>query len=295
MPVLNIKDILHQDILNPESVTMVGEDFIILDAPILSPSSRFPYRNEWLIATLCESGSASGSINLRNYSIGAGGFIIILPGQLVARSEVSDDFEGKVVLMSRHFAESLDIGRTLSLTASIVNQPYYQFQGGAIDIVRSYISTCQAMIRQNGDNGTIREVLRLLARAFFLGAKPLLTSREDSLSVGPYSKLTEEFLAMVEEDYRTERRLDHYAAKLGRNTKYLSRHIKEETGRNASDWIDRCVILDAQARLLSTNDSIREISESLGFPTQSFFGKYFKRVIGMTPKEYRQGRKLPER
>jgi len=97
-----------------------------------------------------------------------------------------------------------------------------------------------------------------------------------------------DFLAMVENEYRSQRRLDYYADKLGRNVKYLSRHIKEETGHNATDWIDRCVILDAQAQLLSTKKTILEISDTLGFSSQSFFGKYFKRVAGVSPKEYRQ-------
>ena len=40
-----------------------------------------------------------------------------------------------------------------------------------------------------------------------------------------------------------------------------------------------------EAQLLSTKQTILEISESLGFSSQSFFGKYFKRVKGVSPKE----------
>nr|MCR5548931.1 AraC family transcriptional regulator [Bacteroidales bacterium] len=54
-----------------------------------------------------------------------------------------------------------------------------------------------------------------------------------------------------------------------------------------TEWIDKCVILDAEAQLLSSKRTILEISESLGFSSQSFFGKYFKRVKGFSPKEYR--------
>ena len=34
-------------------------------------------------------------------------------------------------------------------------------------------------------------------------------------------------------------------------------------------------------------DSIKEIATKLNFPTQSFFGKYFKQYVGISPKEYR--------
>lgn len=189
--------------------------------------------------------------------------------------------------MSRFFADSLDIGRTLTLTSRIVNMPYYQFPADAIDIVRAYFTSCNAMIRKHRDDDTIREVLRLLSRAFFLGTSQMLTRRDGVPPVGPYSKLTEEFLTAVESNYKTSRQVSYYARLLGKSEKYLSRHIKEDTGRNASDWIDKCVIMDAEAQLQSRQKSIREISESLGFPSQSFFGKYFKRVAGMSPKDYK--------
>lgn len=292
LQMIDFRIILGQDVKNPESITMVGEDFIILDHPALSPYERFPYVSEWLIATLCENGSASGTVNLRNYQVEKGGFIIILPGQIIARSELSRDFQGKILLMSRFFTDSLDIGRTLTLTSRIVNMPYYQFPADAIDIVRAYFTSCNAMIRNHSDDDTIREVLRLLSRAFFLGTSQMLTGRDGVPPVGPYSKLTEEFLTAVESNYKTSRQVSYYARLLGKSEKYLSRHIKEDTGRNASDWIDKCVIMDAEAQLQSRQKSIREISESLGFPSQSFFGKYFKRVAGMSPKDYKEGKRV---
>jgi len=288
MPMIDFMEILNRDIRNPESVTAVPDDFFILDNPAFLSSGRFPYKNDWLIATLCEQGSASGVINLREYRVGPGGFIIILPGQVIVRSTLSEDFKGKILLMSRRFTDSLEIGRTLTLTASIANKPYYQFMGNAIDITQSYVASCKSMILQNQGNPVIRDVLRLLTRAFFLGTSSMLSAQEGTGTIGTYGKLTEDFLTLVEREYRNHRQLDYYARELGRNAKYLSRHIKEETGRNATDWIDQCVILDAEAQLLSTKKTILEISESLGFSSQSFFGKYFKRVNGVSPKEFRR-------
>ncbi len=287
---IDFKEILHRDIQDPASVTAAGDDFFILDNPDFISSGRYPYKNDWLIATLCEAGTASGVINLREYSVEKGGFIIILPGQVIVRSTVSDGFKGKTLLMSRRFADSLDIGRTLTLTASIEQRPYYQFEAQSIEITLAYLSACRAMIRQNGSNPAIWDILRLLTRAFFMGTVSLLKKQDGTSPTRTYGKLTEEFLSLVEKRYREHRRLDYYASELGRSVKYLSRHIKEDTGQNATDWIDRCVILDAEAQLLSTNRTVLEISDSLGFPSQSFFGKYFKRVKGMSPKEFRLGR-----
>ncbi|WP_368350508.1 helix-turn-helix domain-containing protein, partial [Parabacteroides merdae] len=45
---------------------------------------------------------------------------------------------------------------------------------------------------------------------------------------------------------------------------------------------------EAKQLLESSNLSIKEVAAQLNFPTQSFFGKYFKQYVGMSPKEYRK-------
>ena len=49
----------------------------------------------------------------------------------------------------------------------------------------------------------------------------------------------------------------------------------------------RNVITEAKYLLDNTDLSIKEIATKLNFPTQSFFGKYFKQYVGISPKEYR--------
>jgi AraC-like DNA-binding protein len=81
-----------------------------------------------------------------------------------------------------------------------------------------------------------------------------------------------------------------YADQLYLTPKYFSKVIKDNSGASASEWIDNYVILEAKALLKSTNMTILQISDELNFPSQSFFGKYFKRVVGVSPKEYRESK-----
>ena len=69
---------------------------------------------------------------------------------------------------------------------------------------------------------------------------------------------------------------------------YLSTVIKNVSGKTAAEWIDDYVILEAKSLLKSTNLTIQQISDGLNFPSQSFFGKYFKRQTGISPKEYKK-------
>ena len=92
----------------------------------------------------------------------------------------------------------------------------------------------------------------------------------------------------LDEDFKTQREIGFYADKLCVTSKYLSTMLKQETGMTALDWIEKHVVLYAKSCLSSTSMSIQEISDELDFPSQSVFGKYFKRVEGMSPKAYRQ-------
>lgn len=56
----------------------------------------------------------------------------------------------------------------------------------------------------------------------------------------------------------------------------------------ASEVINRCIIDDVRLLLHNPDKSVKEISNELGFPNLSFFGKYVKRMLGMSPKAYRK-------
>lgn len=95
------------------------------------------------------------------------------------------------------------------------------------------------------------------------------------------------FLELVQTHYREQRLIGFYASKLCITPKYLSKLVKEHTGRSAGEWIESHVILEARAMLQSSDMTIQQIATSLHFPNQSFFGKYFKRATGISPKQYR--------
>ena len=98
----------------------------------------------------------------------------------------------------------------------------------------------------------------------------------------------EKFMTLVAENFKTQRDIGFYADKLCVTSKYLSTMLKQETGMTALDWIEKHVVLYTKSCLSSTSMTIQEISDDLDFPSQSVFGKYFKRVEGISPKAYRQ-------
>ncbi len=79
------------------------------------------------------------------------------------------------------------------------------------------------------------------------------------------------------------------AAALGKNRTYLCACFKEETGATVNDYITKIKMDEAKRLLRFSKKTLREIAEHLGYSTQSYFQNVFKRIVGVTPLEYRTG------
>lgn len=98
------------------------------------------------------------------------------------------------------------------------------------------------------------------------------------------------FLAMLSQHFRKEREVSFYAGELGLTPRYFATIIREKSGLSPGGWIARFVIAEAKTQLLNPDVSVKEVSNMLNFPNQSFFGRYFRQNTGLTPGEYRKGR-----
>lgn len=80
--------------------------------------------------------------------------------------------------------------------------------------------------------------------------------------------------------------MQYYALLGSEITHSYCRH--QDAVMQASEVINRCFIDDVRLLLHNPDKSVKEISNELGFPNLSFFGKYVKRMLGMSPKAYRK-------
>ncbi|MCA0233031.1 MAG: helix-turn-helix domain-containing protein [Bacteroidetes bacterium] len=81
----------------------------------------------------------------------------------------------------------------------------------------------------------------------------------------------------------------HYlAGELSLSTRYLSDVLKQETGKAALDHVHLYLVTEAKNQLLGTGDNISEIAYQLGFESPSYFTRLFKKVVGVTPVQYKE-------
>ena len=264
----------------------MGDEFSIIDNPSFAILPNHPYRSPLIVAVYCRGGRGTGRINAKTFDLEAGGFFIVLTGQITEMVDISPDFEATYILMSEEFTSSLTIGNSFNLRNVVTESPYAQLSAEARRALEDYISMCCNTIATE-QNPHRLEILRLLTHAFFLGMGYFLHSAK-SENDDRGTRLTDDFLRLVEENYREHRELKFYAERMGLTPKYISTTIKRASGHSATEWIERYVMLDAITLLTSTDLTIKEIAYTLNFPSPSFFGKYFARIEGISPAKYRE-------
>jgi len=96
------------------------------------------------------------------------------------------------------------------------------------------------------------------------------------------------FLSALSQNFRNQREVSFYASEQNLTPRYFATIIREKSGLSPGGWVSRFVIAEAKTLLANPDISIKEVSNKLNFPNQSFFGRYFRQNTGMSPGEYRK-------
>ena len=270
-------------------VESVDNDFIIFDNLTYFPVFQYPFKTDVTSVIISLKGCTKGAINMKSFSTKSPCLITLLADQILQYEEISDDFEGLFIVMSKRFSDSLfaNVQERQPLFLSAKTYPYIPLSNEDLETLKTYYGMFHKIVNQK-DNPHRLEIVKHLTLAFFYhtGSQIHKPAKEEQKS--KQELLLERFFDCVQNHYKRERSVDFYADKLCLTPKYLSTVIRQTSGKTAGEWIDEYVVLEAKALLKSTNMTIQQISDELNFPSQSFFGKYFKRIVGMSPKEYRK-------
>ena len=271
----------------PEDTVIIGNDLALSKFGDNLHTFGEPTKLTHAIIVICTAGHFRARINLKEYDIESPMVVTLMPGQIVEAMNQSINFQGYTIALSRRFIDLINLPGWQAHYMKLYNNPVNEVSSDTMQMMLTFY-TILYRAASNEENPFRLQVIENLIRVFFYGG--ISSFKREPTSTPSYkNSIVERFISLVEENYRTERLIGFYADKLCITPKYLSKLVKENTGRSAGDWIESHVILEARAMLQSSDLTIQQIATSLNFPNQSFFGKYFKRAMGVSPKQYRRG------
>lgn len=286
-----MRDIFLEEAKNWGNADALSNCLALTDQISDAHTTQEPTRLNFILMALCLKGQAKYNIDTKEQTVKAGDLLFISERHIVDNYSASADFECLCIMVSTEFYHGFvqSVQNVSSLLLFSMNNPVVALTPSEVQVFSNYFHTIREKITNTGHHYRENLVKALLLAMFYdmsnviyrveqQGKKPQM--RADALF--------SQFIRLLEQNFRSIRRVSWYAAQLFITPKYLSEVVKQTSKRTPNEWIDSYVILEARVLLKTTTMSIKEIADELHFPSQSFLGKYFKEHVGVSPSEFRK-------
>ena len=259
----------------------------------LSDSELYAFKDGQIISTFnkcglffCRKGNVEVSLEDKHFQINPGDVYIYMASTLVHLLHKSEDAEGVMV--------EVDLDYIIPIVNRVINVENQLFMRkhpciSLSDKQRAHLEYLLDNLRERIE---AEELIKSMGQTFcyeilnmYFANQPMQPLPQNKKDV-----IFQNFMLALFRLYRKERDVAYYARMQHITPRYFSTIIKEKSGNSALQWIVQMVITEAKQLLEGSDLSIKEIADQLNFPTQSFFGKYFKQYVGISPKEYRKGK-----
>ena len=251
----------------------------------------FPVKSESMVMLSLVKGSIRLKVNLQDVEVHKEEVLVLTPGCIFQLMEYSEDFQYFCMMISTEVIDSIQksFGIHLDLSHRYYNFMVHQTTSSSMELGLTMYHLIKEEINQP-DYETKKEVILRYCEIWILKnasyANPEDKQQEIRKPVGRKEQIFRDFLTLLEKYYTQERSISFYADRMCLTPKYLSTIVKEVSGKHGMQWIDEYVALEAKALLREGSLSVKMVSDKLNFPSQSMFGRFFKKMTGYSPKQY---------
>ena len=272
--------------------------------------NRFPYKLSFTAAVVVVRGQLTASVNGRQYQVSAGDTLIVQSGSVVESMMCSSDL--KIIAMAftdGHDVEYLKIiamaftdghdveymQRSTSEVSSLIQHRAFPVtvhleEEAMHNYIRLYraVKGIYRFTEQRFRGDVVRGFLQISTSSFAGRIKEEFPSGENAR--GRANELYLDFMDDLQRFCTQERSVGFYAGRRCVCAKYFARQVKAASGKSPGRIIRERVLIEAKALLNSTDLSVRQVSDTLHFPNESFFCRWFKESSGLTPTAFRRSR-----
>lgn len=256
-----------------------------------------PFRSSAFAVLLIKKGEYNLQCNLSTYALKEDSVFFVLPGSLYELLYISPDIsfvgfsfhKDYLILQGVHFTSS----ETMRLFSSDI-QPHCKLEKEVLTDLANAIVALEKKTKLSPQATYFREIIHHSFLSVLYDVA-LIFSHHNQLKkvrLNRKEELVSNFLHLLFVHFKKERSVQFYADALFITGRHLSQVVKEITGKTAGELIDEVVIKEAKVLLASPSMNVAQVTETLEFSNQSFFGKYFKTHTGISPSEYRANSRI---
>jgi AraC-like DNA-binding protein len=248
-----------------------------------------PHRHSFYHLVFFTKGKGSHSIDFEKFTVRPFQIYFMIPGQVH-----SWHFEGEVEGYIVHFNESL-------FTSFLQNGHYleqFHFFGGSAedgvcqlpaDEQDKVIHLFESLLSEAGDKKEYSlDMIRLRLLELFISVERCCLGKKGRNKPPQKYLLLRNFQQLIDKHFRIMKLPKEYAGMLYITPNHLNALSQDLLGKTAGDLIRDRVLLEAKRLLTNADMTVTEIAYDLNFQDNSYFNRFFKRNVGVTPEEFRK-------
>jgi AraC-like DNA-binding protein len=257
---------------------------------------------------LCKTGSVTLTIDGTEYQMHKGSIIVYFSYSTLHIKSHTSNLKGTLIGANLETIQPMLYNVSNFNALFIIKQaPYQEVSEAQYKALTQHIALLKDVAgkvrfeQENPAQGSNQPVIEIARKqAELLSYSLMLEVLQCYTDVTPTNRafsrkdeVLQKFVTQLYRHYRTQHEVSFYAEQQFLTTRYFSTIIKECSGKSPTQWIATALLVEARNLLLHTNMTIKEISDALTFPNQSYFGKWFKNLTTLSPLDFRKG--MPEK
>ena len=257
---------------------------------MLRDTSRSIPPNKWSYYRIGLIKGGTGEFTTGIYKYGASkNTLVVIPSRVITSSRNwSLDMEGYILLFNMDFFLQRSFPHQYIESKKILSsslQPYVRLTDEQAKEVEDIF---EIILKEKQGNDNHKDELIALKIIELLILSERLFEEQLQLELNmPAVDIIRRFSEVLEANFTNERSVGFYARQLNMHPNHLNSLIKKHTGLTAKESIQSRLLMETKYLLHSTNLSIKEISNQVGFHDPNYFAVFFKRLENMSPGNYR--------
>ena len=270
--------------------TQTANEIFYFERPDYHPYLGKMYIPRNMMMLFIEQGTGAISINNEFHSMDADHMFFLHSRSEVMLIDATPDFKCVVIGVPAVLTQSASLQMDISFIFLLMKKPCWELEGNMRKMAESFYTMFEYIsndLQSDAKTDLITSLFTFFMSVIYETTKHTLPAEKPKTSMTKHS-LISRFGKLLRVHIREDHRVSYYADQLFVTPKYLTQVVKSTIGITPKDIIDRMLALESLQLLKHTNHTIQQISGQLGFPDQSYFGRFFKRMFAISPIQFRQ-------
>lgn len=255
------------------------------------PGLMSQFRVNFIAYVIVLEGSLTLELNTVPYQLEKNCSLFVDRKMVITGVKHSDDFRCVICALSTDIGFSFFNKSLMQSVMHLLSNPVITMNQDEVDLMLRYYDLLVFKMdhpEMNFARETMRDIIRCFAYDLLSSINKHLNKGDGDDMLRQSDRIFRKFMLLLAENSNVNRSVKSYADELCVSPKYLTSVCRKHSSSTASELIATSVMSRVKQLLLYSDLSIKEVAGEMGFDNLSFFGKYVKKHLGLSPNHYRK-------